>query len=181
MGDLRQVLEDCDHPLATVAQKQFRRGLSPRGFWRIDKDKDPELRHTVLTLVAFSDLQTHIEARGGDRDAGITAFLAQNDGEGWMLPDTLRLADYGLGHDDRAQHPQPVASRLGPRFLDWQLAHTPEESWAECERHAKAILGEEGFKVLQHPAEKSSAVASTATSRAAHQLQLERRQRRLFD
>ena len=39
------------------------------------------------------------------------AFLAQNDGEGWMLPETLRLADYGLGHDERAQkNPQPVAS-----------------------------------------------------------------------
>jgi hypothetical protein len=29
---------------------------------------------------------------------------------------------------------------MGERFLDWQLAQTPEESWAECERHAKAIL-----------------------------------------
>ena len=62
-----------------------------------------------------------------------------------MLPETLRLADHGLGHDDRAQAPQPVASRLGPRFLDWQLAQTPEESWAECERHARAILGEAEF------------------------------------
>lgn len=144
-GDLRQVLEDCDHPLAVVSQKQFRRSLNPRGFWRADKDKDPELRHTVLSLVAFHDLQEHIIVSRGDCHNGIASFLAQNNGEGWMLPETLRLADYGLGHDDRAQHPQPVASRLGPRFLDWQLAQTPEESWAECERHAKAILGEEDF------------------------------------
>ena len=30
-----------------------------------------------------------------------------------MLPETLRLADYGLGHDDRAKEHQPVASLLG--------------------------------------------------------------------
>ena len=59
-----------------------------------------------------------------------------------MLPETLCLADYGLGHDDRAQEHQSVASVLGPRFLDWQLAQTPEESWAECERHARALAVE---------------------------------------
>lgn len=146
--DLQWLLRDCDHPLPELSRKDFRRRLDPKGFWRIDKDKDPELRHTVLTLVAFHDLQQRIEEHGGDRDRGIAAFLAQNNGEGWMLPETLRLADYDLGHDDRAKEPQPVASRLGPRFLDWQLSQTPEESWAECERHAKAILGEEGFKAL---------------------------------
>lgn len=62
-----------------------------------------------------------------------------------MLPETLRLADYGLGHDARAKEPQPFASRLGDRFLPWQLEGTPEESWEECERHAenlKRLLGE---------------------------------------
>ena len=63
-----------------------------------------------------------------------------------MLPDTLRLADHDLGHDERAREAQPVTSRLGPRFLDWQLAQTPEESWAECERHARAILGDAEFE-----------------------------------
>lgn len=28
---------------------------------------------------------------------------------------------------------------MGERFLDWQLAQTPEESWAECQRHAAAL------------------------------------------
>ena len=56
-----------------------------------------------------------------------------------MLPETLRLADYGLGHDDRAKEPQPVASRLGPRFYDWQLEQSLEESWEECERHAEIL------------------------------------------
>jgi hypothetical protein len=53
-----------------------------------------------------------------------------------------------LGHDDRAKEPQPVASRLGPRFYDWQLAQSPEESWRECELHARNLLGEVGYQAL---------------------------------
>ena len=136
------LLRDCDWcgPIS--------RPLDPKGFWRVEKDKDPELRHTVLTLVAFHDLQEKIRACGGDRDKGSEAFLAQNDGEGWMLPETLRLADYGLGHDERAKEPQPVASRLGPRFYDWQLAQSAEESWRECHLHARNLLGEAGYRQL---------------------------------
>ena len=69
-----------------------------------------------------------------------------------MLPDTLCLTDLGLtrtvdfgAYDQRARTPQPVRARMGERFLDWQLAQTPEESWVECEQHAKAIL--EGMPV----------------------------------
>lgn len=127
--DLSWILRDCDHPLSQVASNDFTRTLDPKGFWRVDKDRDPELRHTVLSLVAFRDL----------KGKGMDAFLAQNDGEGWMLPETLRLADYDLGHDDRAREHQFVASRLGPRFLPWQLEQSIEESWAECSRHSDLI------------------------------------------
>jgi len=65
-----------------------------------------------------------------------------------LLPETLCLADYGLGHDERAKHPQPVAVRLGPRFYDWQLTQSPEESWRECHLHARNLLGEAGYKQL---------------------------------
>jgi hypothetical protein len=58
------------------------------------------------------------------------------------------LADYGLGHDDRAKEHQPVASRLGPRFYDWQLAQSPRESWRECHIHARNLLGEAGYRQL---------------------------------
>ncbi len=37
---------------------------------------------------------------------------------------------------------------MGPRFLDWQLFQSVEESWAECEMHARNILGPEGFARL---------------------------------
>ncbi|MDO9022924.1 MAG: hypothetical protein Q7V43_38735 [Myxococcales bacterium] len=144
--DFRWILRDCDHPKARLTEKAFCRALDPKGFWRVDKAEDPELRHPVLSLVAFDALAALIAEHGGDRAAGIAAFSALNGGDGWMLPETVRLADYHLGHDDRAKQPQPVASRLGPRFLDWQLAQTPEESWAECERHARAILGDAEFE-----------------------------------
>lgn len=149
LADLSWILRDCDHPVEKACSKPFARTLDPKGFWRVDKEKDPELRHTVLTLVAFHDLENTIAAHGGDRDAGIAAFCSQNDGDGWMLPETLRLSDYGLGHDERAKQRQPVRERLGERFLPWQLEQSVEESWAECGRHARNLLGEEGFARLK--------------------------------
>ena len=141
-NDLKFLLSDCDLPLHSPGNS------NPKGFWRVDKDKDPELRHTVLALVAFHDLGSKILAAGGDREKGIEAFLTQNDGEGWMLPETLRLADYGLGHDERARHPQPVASRLGPRFYDWQIVQSAQESWCECHLHARNLLGAHEYALL---------------------------------
>ncbi|UTN84503.1 hypothetical protein NMC41_22145 [Pseudomonas aeruginosa] len=127
-GELAHCLFECDLPRSEYSGERAK-SLNPKGFWRIDKDKDPELRHTVLSLVAFHDLQ----------QKGLDAFLAQNNGEGWLIPEQLRLADYGLGHDNRAQEYQPVASRLGPRFFDWQLNEDVERSWQECAAHAELI------------------------------------------
>ncbi len=122
------ILKDCDRPIEELSGDAAK-ALNPKGFWRLGKGLDPELRHTVLSLIAFHDLQ----------QMGLDAFLAQSDGEGWMIPEKLRLADYGLGHDDRAQEYQPVASRLGPRFYDWQLNDDVERSWQECAAHADLI------------------------------------------
>lgn len=127
--EFRWILRDCDHSIERLESKSFSRTLDPKGFWRFEKDKPPELRLAVLAQVAFADLC----------EKGLDAFLNQNDGEGWMLPETLRLADYNLGHDDRAKEPQPVAAALGERFRPWQLSQTVEESWEECERHAELI------------------------------------------
>ena len=145
--DFSWVLHNCDQSTETMHDKTFYRTLDPKGFWRVDKEKDPELRHTVLSLVAFHEL----------KKIGLDAFLNLNDGEGWILPKTLRLADYGLGHDDRAKQPKTVTNRFTliewdnletpqntpinyrQRFYPWQLAKTPEQSWAECERHAENL------------------------------------------
>ena len=162
--DFAWILKDCDHSAACLADRAFCRNLDPKGFWRVDKTADPELRHTVLSFAAFDDLSAAVAAAGDDRGAGIQAFCDQHDGDGWMLPETLCLADLGLtrtvdvgDYDERARTPQPVRSRMGPRFLDWQLAQSVEESWAECERHAKVIL--EGM-----PAPAAWALPSTSPS-----------------
>lgn len=154
-ADVQWILRGCDHPAEKIGDESFSSQLSPNSFWRVDKDKDPELRHPIITLVAFHDLEEKIHACGGDREKGIEAFLSQNGGEGWLLPVTLRLADYGLGHDERAKHRQPVASRLGPRFYDWQLTQCPEESWRECHLHARNLLGEVGYEQLLRDIESS--------------------------
>ncbi len=153
--DLAVILEDCDHPAP--------HGKST-GFWRVDKDKPPELRHTILTQIAFADLQQHIAAAGGDREAGIHAFMDQNHGEGWLLPETLRLADHSLGHDHRATEHQPVATELGPRFYDWQLAQPPQEASAETHLHARNLLGEHGYCRLLAELKKGSAEQPPSTT-----------------
>jgi hypothetical protein len=142
-GDIRAVLAGSDYP-----DHGRQSGNAPTGFWRVDKDKDPELRHTVLTQIALHSLQQHIATDCGGRDQGIAAFCSQNDGDGWLPPGTLCLSGYGLGHDDRAKVPQPVASRLGPRLYDWQLIQDPSASWRECELHARNLLGEGGCQQL---------------------------------
>jgi len=146
-NDLRHILRECDHPMESVAETTFSRSLNPKGFWRAERQQPPELRHTVLTQVAATELA----------QVGLDTFLNQNGGEGWMLPETLRLADYGLGHDARAKEHQPVASRLGPRFLPWQLEVSAEESWEECRRHAELIR-----QIVPAPGETQSAAEPAA-------------------
>lgn len=55
--------------------------------------------------------------RRGARWGELASITVAASTRGWMLPDTLRLADYGLGHDEWAKEPQPVASVLGSRHL----------------------------------------------------------------
>ena len=50
-----------------------------------------------------------------------------------------------------------MAERLGPRFFDWQLAQSPEESWRECHLHARNLLGEDGYKALLEQTERGDA------------------------
>ena len=119
----------CDYPAKQLDSRETRVRLDPKGFWRFEKAYEPEHRLAVMAQIAFHDLA----------ETGIAGFLSQNDGEGWVLPETVRLADYGLGHDDRAKEYQLVASALGLRFYPWQLEQSVEESWEECEHHAEIL------------------------------------------
>jgi hypothetical protein len=129
LNDFTWMMQDCDWPACWIRSKLNTRPLDPKGFWRVEKENDAEVRQTVLAQVAFHELKKN----------GLETFLTMNGGEGWMLPEALRLTDYGLGHDDRAQEYQPVSSTLGPRFYPWQLQQSSEESWEECERHAEVL------------------------------------------
>ncbi len=138
IDDMDHVLRECDHPLGG------RHGGASTGFWRVDKDREPELRHTVLVQIAVRDLAKHTEAAGGSAVRGLAAFLGQNAGEGWHVPHEVRLADHGLGRDERARVPQPVAGRLGPRRLEWQRTQSQEEARRERVLHARNLLGNAG-------------------------------------
>jgi hypothetical protein len=129
------VLAGCDWPDPKMHVQ------NSKGFWRIDKDREPELRHAVLTLEALDDIERRARPSSGDREKSAVDAFGHNDGEGWRIPETLRLADYGLGHGDRAEVHHPVAGRLGPVFHEWQLVQTDEESWRECRVHARNLLG----------------------------------------
>ncbi len=135
--DFAWILRDCGYPKENI--REISKNFDPKGFWRVDKTEDPELRHTVLALKAFADLKA----------MGIDAFCALNNCEGWMIPETLTYVsnpDGTIVFDTPEGQTVPVRERLGPRFLDWQLAGTPEESWKECEMHARNILGEDEFE-----------------------------------
>jgi len=179
-SDFKWILKECDYHSSLISNRDFSAKLSPKGFWRVDKEKPPEQRMTVLAQVAFVDLLKRVAACGGDPIQAIEAFCEQNNGEGWLLPETLCLADYELGHDERAKQPQPVRECFGPRFYDWQLAQTPEQFWQECHLHARNLLGAEGYQALldeidgrtpppKVPAEPLSVVEAMAE---AHELNL---------
>ncbi len=146
-ADYRMVLRETDLPADWISKDEIATKLFPKGLWRVDKNLLPEQRLTVLSYVGFLDLKNRIE-EADNVSLGIESFLSQNDGEGWQLPERLRLSDYGLGHDDRAREYQPVRECFGPRFYDWQLEQTPEESWRECHLHARNLLGPTGYQAL---------------------------------
>ncbi len=171
--EARDLMRECDLPIDRITDRAITEKLTPTSFWRVDKNKDPELRHTVLTLVAFHDLEQKVAACGGEREQGIAAFFAQNDCEGWLLPETLRLADYGLGHDDRAKHPQPVRSRFGTGFNEAQTALAADDSSRDCRLHARNLLGASGYDELlvamksERPEELSHRVTEVTPTDAA--------------
>ena len=91
--DLHRILDSCDLPVEVPARATIRmmsegflaRGQGPRS---LNSDR------TVLTIIASQDLELEdVNADGSKIQA--SRALKQNH-EHWMLPETLRLADYGL-------------------------------------------------------------------------------------
>lgn len=150
--EFRRVIRDCDIPKSTLNARGYTKGLDPRGFWRVDKDQDPERRQTILSLISACDLEEKINDHGGDLVSGVNAFLNQNNGEGWLLPSEVRLKDYGLGRSAQASEYRQVAEYFGERFLQSQLNEDIDRSWSECTKHAEEILGAENLDaILESP------------------------------
>ena len=112
-----------------------------------------------LAAYSLADLHALIGNHGDDE--GPRRFLGNCPDDGSIPPDTLRLADYNLGHDARAQTPQRVTARLGPRFRNFQLAQSAGESWAECRMHADNIqrIRRSGCTLTRDDAIESSSTA----------------------
>ncbi|MFH0947003.1 MAG: N-6 DNA methylase [Planctomycetota bacterium] len=63
--DLALLLKDCDHAVAALKSARLTRSFDPKGFWRVDRDLDPNRRRTVRTLAAFRRLGKLLEAGAG--------------------------------------------------------------------------------------------------------------------
>jgi hypothetical protein len=143
--EARLLLSDVDYPVEYLSNSYNTRTLDPKGFWRTGSSLDPELRHSVLSLIALNDLEETIRECSGDRERGIEMFLNQNMGEGWQLPQKVRLSDYGLGRDERARNYQNVVIKLEGSFSGTSAKQSAEEYWKECNLHARNLLGEKEF------------------------------------
>ncbi len=108
-ADLAWILRDCAHPGARLSEASFRRGLDPKGFWRVDRRLPPAQRQTTLTLLAFREL----------RRVGTGPFLDGPDGDGWPLP-----------AEAQSDGSDPPGDRL---------AADPREQWARCAVDARRI------------------------------------------
>jgi hypothetical protein len=141
---------------------------TPKGFWRIDKEQDPELAphrsDPRSPSTPWSDLiGTRTPAIVTQRSA---PSPSSTTGRAGCCPRPSSWPNAASATMRAPVQPQPVASRLGPRFLDWQLAQTPEESWAECKRHARELLGDEEYD-RRFPQPANSTPSEPSESRAS--------------
>jgi hypothetical protein len=138
----RWILRNCDIPREQLSELSFRAQLPSKGFWRTGIgsaehplrrawDCEPELRLTNLALVAFVELDRLKLRFGGDLGAAVAAFAPITGTGGWRLPDRLRLRDYALGQDGRAEEAQELRPQLNCEKLDACVDYRP---WADCQR-----------------------------------------------
>lgn len=142
--DFAWIVRDCDYPVSELASAEFTRQLDPKGFWRIGKTSEPELRQTVLSLVAFDDLLARLLQADGDLDSAIASFCGETRDQGWQLPESVCLADLGIPrtaaparNEPRREGLLPVSVRMGPRLLPCQESLDAAASWREWRTHLR--------------------------------------------
>jgi hypothetical protein len=161
-SEMKWMLRGCDLPTDRIKGES----LPANGFWRVDRGIDPESRLTVLSIIAYTELLAQVDHHGGDAEAAITSFVG---GGGWRLPEAVTLADYDLGHDERARKSQALEVKAADRFLPWQLGREPSDLHAERELHARNLLGHDKHTEMH----SDDASDSTGDPSASEQRQLE--------
>ena len=140
----RWILRNCDVPKDQLSELVVRARLPSKGFWRTGIGSaehpwrqawscEPEFRLTNLALVAFVELDRLKRRFGGELGAAVAAFAPTTGRGGWQIPDRLRLRDYGLGQDQRAEAAQELRPRLRRECSD---DGGTQLSWEKCERIA---------------------------------------------
>jgi hypothetical protein len=144
----RWILRNCDHPKDRLAELSFRTQLPAKGFWRTGIGSaehpwrqawacGPEVRLTNLAIVAFIELARLKASSDGDLATSVRAFAPASGRGGWKLPERLRLRDYGLGQDERADEAQTL--RPAQPCEDARRDCDTQNSWRECQQVAEHL------------------------------------------
>ena len=146
-SQFRWILRNCDYTKEKLSERSFRSQLPAKGFWRTGVGSaehpwrkawscEPEFRLPNLALVAFVELDRLKTQLGGDLSAAVSAFAPISGSDGWSLPDRLRLRDYGLGQDQRAEEMQ----ELKPRLIREFPSELPDpRTWDDCRSIAERL------------------------------------------
>jgi hypothetical protein len=167
-GQFRWILRNCDVPKDQLSGLAFRARLPAKGFWRTGIGSaehpwrqawscQPEFRLTNLSVVAFVELDRLKRSLGGDLTAAVAAFAPINRVGAWQLPDRLRLRDYGLGQDQRAEAVQEVRPRLR---RETSADRDGQGSWGDCRRIAADWRGLWAGRTQEVPAALAAGIPS---------------------
>ncbi len=123
LEDLSWLLMDCSHPTEFYRNRESRRQLDPKGFWRVDEDMPAPIRHTTLCLHAFVALTDRI-SNGESIAEAVNAMTGMEPDQGWQLPIEAQEIFASKSLDKEIEYPK----------------QTPDESWLEVEYHRKLLF-----------------------------------------
>ena len=121
--DLSWLLKDCSHPTEYYRNRESRRQLDPKGFWRVDEDMPVPIRHTTLCLQAFVALTDRI-SNGESIAEAVNAMTGMEPDQGWPLPIEAQEIFVAKSLDKEIEYPK----------------QTPDDSWLEVEYHRKQLF-----------------------------------------
>lgn len=136
------MLEECGHPSERLADPAFAATLDRRGFWRVDRERPPEARHTELvrTLSRPAGRRFPAEGSGGSAD---TALPATGRSPAGRPPSESATTSVPAAPGWE----QTLVPHLGPLLAPWQEGLDAADNWKLC-RETAGRLAELGFRLL---------------------------------